>query len=98
MEVAGRANQRGTSGAQPLKGLDAWRIGRHEVCQIKLDGKNFRACFQQFRNLRTTQPTGQAYETSIGLLNDADPAIHEMLRGKTQAIFFSNLWDKRYSP
>ena len=49
------------------------------------NGEDFRAGPEQFRDLRDTQPASQPHETSIGLLNDADPAIHNPVEGKTQA-------------
>ena len=85
LEVSGSVDQRCASGSQPLKRFDARRVGGHEVRQIDLNGEDFRADSEQFRNLRDAQPAGQPYKASIDLLNDADPAIHAAVRGKTQA-------------
>ena len=85
LEVPGSVDQCRAPGSQPLKRFDARRIGGHKVRQIELDRKNFGADGEQFRNLRNTQPASQPHKASIDLLNDADPAIHAALRGKTQA-------------
>jgi hypothetical protein len=72
-------------GSQSLKRFDTRHVGGHEVRQVELNGKDSRACSKQFRNLRDTQPASQPHEAPVALLNDADPAIHNRLRGKTNA-------------
>jgi hypothetical protein len=74
-----------TQAPEPLKRVDADGVRGYEVAQIELNGKGVRARFEQFRDLRTTQAASQSHEASIGLLSDADPAIHGAAEGKTQA-------------
>ena len=65
--------------------FDARHVGGHELSQIDLERNLSCACAEQFRNLRDTQTAGEPDDASIGLLNDADPALHALLKRKTQA-------------
>ncbi len=79
LQVSGSARERDAPFSQLLEGFDAGRVGGDEVRQIELDGnagRNLRACFEQFRELRDSQAAGQLHPTSIGLSNNTDPAIH----------------------
>ena len=71
--------------SKSLKGFDARHVGGHEFRQIEFERNLSCACAEQFRNLRDTQTAGKPDDASIGFLNDADPALHDLLRGKTQA-------------
>jgi hypothetical protein len=86
LEVSGGTHQRCALASQSLQGFDAGRVSRHELRQIDLDGEGFfRARFEQFGDLCDAQAASEPDKPSIGLLNNTDPAIHVVPRGKTQA-------------
>ena len=85
LQVSRYANQARALLSKSLEGFDARHVGGHEFSQIDLERNLSCACAEQFRNLRDTQTAGEPDDASIGLLNDADPALHALLKRKTQA-------------
>ena len=85
LQVSRYANQARALFSKSLEGFDARHVGGHEFGQIDLERNLSCACAEQFRNLRDTQTAGEPEDASIGLLNDADPALHPLLKRKTQA-------------
>ena len=85
LQVSRYANQARALLSKSLEGFDARHVGGHEFSQIDLERNLSCACAEQFRNLRDTQTAGEPDDASIGLLNDTDPALHALLKRKTQA-------------
>lgn len=85
LQVSRYANQARALLSKSLEGFDARHVGGHEFSQIDLERNLSCACAEQFRNLRDTQTAGEPEDASIGLLNDADPALHPLLKRKTHA-------------
>ena len=85
LQVSRYPNQARALVSKSLEGFDARHVGGHEFSQIDLEWNLSRACAEQFRNLRDTQSAGEPEDASIGLLNDADPALHPLRKRKTQA-------------
>ena len=81
---------RGTDDSRPLipeslEGFNARGVRRHEFRQIEFEQYVAGTGTEQLRDLRNTEPASQPDDPSIGLLHDTYPAIHGVLRGKTQA-------------
>jgi len=86
LNVAGCTGQRGAPGSQMLKRLDAGRVNRHEVGQVKFERARARTRAKQFRHLGHCQPPGETHDASIRFLSNANPAIHNRAEGgKTDA-------------
>ena len=85
LKIPGRTNQGRAFVSQSLNRFDARHVRGHEVCQIEFKGKDICACSEQFRDMRDTQAASQPHDASIGLLNNADPALHNRSSRKTQA-------------
>ena len=66
-------------GAYALKRVDAGDVGRDQVGQVDLEDPAVRAGGEQFRDLRHTEPTGEAHDTPIVFCDHADPTIHNIL-------------------
>ncbi len=61
---------------ESLQRFDARRVHGHQVREIQLNRSGVRAGSEQFGHLGDAQPTGQTHEASIGLVHDANPAVH----------------------
>jgi len=88
LKVSGRTHHGRALVSETLQGFDPCGIGRHQLRQIQFDCSVRRISgtrAEQFRNLRDTQTARQPNDPSIGLLNDTDPALHDMRRRKTDA-------------
>jgi len=59
-----------------LQRFDARRVHGHQLREIKLNRRNVRTGSEEFGDLRDAQPAGQTHEASIGLVYDANPAVH----------------------
>jgi hypothetical protein len=84
LEVHGSTNQSRTCSSNSLKRLDARRVRGHEIRQIEFQATAIRACPEQFRDLRDTQPASEPHDATTDFLNNTDPAIHNIFsKGKS---------------
>ena len=81
----GGTNDGGPSVTQPLQRFNPRCVGRHELRQIQFEPNFAGTQAEKLRDLRQTQTTRQPNDTSIGLLDDTDPALHDVRRRKTDA-------------
>ena len=59
-----------------MERVEAGAVRRAEIRQIQLQGTGSAAGLEQFRDLRFTQPAGQADDPAIRLLDNPNPAFH----------------------
>jgi hypothetical protein len=77
LDVSRYADERRAAGLHPLQGLEARNIRRQKIGEIELEPGRLAARHEQLRDLGFSEPAGEADDSSIALVHDSDPALHE---------------------
>ena len=70
---------RSAVGAYTLERVNPRDVGRDQIGQVDLEDSAVRAGGEQLRDLRHTEPTGEAHHTPIVFRDHTNPTIHNIL-------------------